>query len=60
MRALINLALDLNRSKYTEIIAPHFVTTSTITGTGHLPKFKYDQYKIDGEELWANPTAEVP
>ena len=60
LRALINLALDINRSKYTEIIAPHFVTTSTITNTGHLPKFKDDQYKIDGEEMWANPTAEVP
>jgi len=60
LRALINLGLDLNRGKYTEIIAPHFVTTTTITSTGHLPKFKDDQYKLDGEETWANPTAEVP
>ena len=60
LRALISLGLDLNREKYTEIIAPHFVTTNTITSTGHLPKFKDDQYKIDGEEMWANPTAEVP
>jgi seryl-tRNA synthetase len=60
IRALVNLALDLNREKYTEILAPHFVTTKTITGTGHLPKFKDDQYKIENEDLWANPTAEVP
>ena len=60
LRALINLGLDLNRDKYTEIIAPHFVTTTNITNTGHLPKFKDDQYKIEGEETWANPTAEVP
>jgi seryl-tRNA synthetase len=61
-RALINFMLDLHTEKhgYTEIIPPFLVNTKTMTGTGQLPKFEEDLYKIEGEDLWLIPTAEVP
>ena len=60
LHALIQFALNLNREKYEEIVAPHFVKTEIFQGTGHLPKFAHDAYKIENEELWVIPTGEVP
>ncbi|WP_456438304.1 serine--tRNA ligase [Desulfurobacterium sp.] len=61
-RALINFMLDLHTQEhgYEEIIPPFMVNTKTLTGTGQLPKFADDLYKIEGEDLWLIPTAEVP
>ncbi|ADY73798.1 Seryl-tRNA synthetase [Desulfurobacterium thermolithotrophum DSM 11699] len=61
-RALINFMLDLHTSNhgYEEIIPPFLVNTKTMTGTGQLPKFEEDLYKIENEDLWLIPTAEVP
>lgn len=60
-RALINFMLTVQTQQgYTEIAPPYLVNTKTITGTGQLPKFKEDQYKIQDEDLWLIPTAEVP
>ncbi|WP_457755017.1 serine--tRNA ligase, partial [Thermovibrio ammonificans] len=61
-RALINFMLDLHTTEhgYQEIIPPFLVNTKTMTGTGQLPKFEEDLYKIEGEDLWLIPTAEVP
>ncbi|WP_456396713.1 serine--tRNA ligase [Desulfurobacterium sp.] len=61
-RALINFMLDLHTEEhgYEEIIPPFMVNTKTLTGTGQLPKFADDLYKIEGEDLWLIPTAEVP
>jgi len=54
--------LDLHTQEhgYEEIIPPFLVNTQTMTGTGQLPKFEEDLYKIEGEDLWLIPTAEVP
>ena len=60
-RALINFMLETHTKKgYLEILPPFMVNTKTITGTGQLPKFADQQYKIEGEDLWLVPTAEVP
>jgi seryl-tRNA synthetase len=61
-RALINFFLDLHtqRHGYTEVLPPFMVNAKTMTGTGQLPKFKEDLFKIDGWDLWLIPTAEVP
>ena len=61
-RALINFMLDLHTQEhgYEEIIPPFLVNTKTMTGTGQLPKFKEDLYRIENEDLWLIPTAEVP
>ena len=60
-RALINFMLLVQTSNgYTEIAPPYLVNTKTITATGQLPKFAFDQYKIQDEDLWLVPTAEVP
>ena len=60
VRALCQYGLDLHRDTYEEIVPPHFVRTEVFHGTGHLPKFESDAYKLHGEELWLIPTAEVP
>jgi len=61
-RALINFMLDLHTTEhgYEEVIPPFLVNTRTMTGTGQLPKFEEDLYKIEDEDLWLIPTAEVP
>jgi seryl-tRNA synthetase len=61
-RALINLMLDLHVREhgYHEIYPPYLVTTDSMTGTGQLPKFGPDSFRIEGSDLWLNPTAEVP
>lgn len=59
-RALCQYALDANSDAFEEIRPPTFVTTATLTATGHLPKFADDAYAIERDDLWAIPTAEVP
>jgi seryl-tRNA synthetase len=59
-RALCQFALDQNADVFEEIRPPSFVTTATLTATGHLPKFADDAYAIERDDLWAIPTAEVP
>ena len=60
-RALINFMLDLHCDKqgYTEMMTPYMVTADTLTGTGQLPKFAEDMYKIEGQDYFLIPTAEV-
>jgi seryl-tRNA synthetase len=60
-RALINFFLDSNRDKGFEEYSVPFINNSTmLQGTGQLPKFEDDLFKIDGEDLYLIPTAEVP
>ena len=62
-RALINFMLSLHTTEhgYTEIQPPFLVSSSTLYGTGQLPKFEQDLFKIAGEwDLYLIPTAEVP
>jgi seryl-tRNA synthetase len=61
-RALINFMLDIHtREKgYTEVIPPFIANAESLTGTGNLPKFEDDLFKIRGEEWYLIPTAEVP
>ncbi|MGH2722485.1 MAG: serine--tRNA ligase [Actinomycetota bacterium] len=60
LRSLVNLGLDLNRDRYEEILPPHFVRTEIMVGTGHLPKFGEEAYRLRDDDLWAIPTGEVP
>ncbi len=61
-RALINFMLDLHTEEhgYTEILPPFIVNRTTMTGTGQLPKFEEDLFKIEGLDYFLIPTAEVP
>jgi len=62
-RALINfmLALHTGEHGYTEVAPPFLVNAATLTGTGNLPKFEADLFKIAGDwDLYLVPTAEVP
>ena len=60
-RALINFFLDTNRSKgFIEYSVPFLNNSAMLQGTGQLPKFEDDLFKIDGENLYLIPTAEVP
>ncbi len=62
-RALINFMLDLHAREhgYTEVEPPFMVNAAALTGTGNLPKFEADLFKIAGEwDLYLVPTAEVP
>jgi len=61
-RSLINLMLDMHTGKhgYTEVFPPILVNSASLTGTGQLPKFKEDLFKVEGEDLYLIPTAEVP
>ena len=61
-RALINFMLDLHVQEhgYIEIFPPFLVNEKTMFGTGQLPKFKQDLFKIEGEDYYLIPTAEVP
>jgi len=60
-RALMQFMLDLHvdRHGYEEVWTPAIVTSHTMTGTGQLPKFADDLYKLEGEDAWLIPTAEV-
>lgn len=63
-RAIINFFLDTHTEKhgYTEVFPPFMVSRESMTGTGQLPKFEEDAYKVqgDGKEYFLVPTAEVP
>jgi seryl-tRNA synthetase len=61
-RALIQFMLDLHTREhgYTEVSPPFLVRRDCMIGTSQLPKFETDMYKIDNEELFLAPTAEVP
>ena len=60
-RALINFMLDFNRSRgFDEVSVPALVNRTALEGTGQLPKFEEDLYKMDGQNLFLIPTAEVP
>jgi len=61
-RALISFMLDIHTSEhgYTEVLPPFMVNSASMTGTGQLPKFKEDLFKIEGWDLFLIPTAEVP
>ena len=63
-RAIVNFYLDTHTEKhgYTEVFPPFMVSRDSMTGTGQLPKFEEDAYKVqgDGKEYFLVPTAEVP
>jgi seryl-tRNA synthetase len=60
-RALINFMLNYNAKKgYVEVSVPHIVNRTALEGTGQLPKFEDDLYKIENQDLFLIPTAEVP
>ncbi|MFQ5736171.1 MAG: serine--tRNA ligase [Thermodesulfobacteriota bacterium] len=61
-RALINFMLDLHTTThgYTEVLPPFMVKKEGFVGTGQLPKFEEDLFKIEGWEHYLIPTAEVP
>lgn len=60
-RALINFMLDTHTSEhgFKEILTPQLAKGEVMMGTGQLPKFAEDMYKIEGEDLYLIPTAEV-
>jgi seryl-tRNA synthetase len=61
-RALIQLMLDLHTSEhgYTEVLPPFLVAGAALEGTGQLPKFAADLFKVEEHDLYLVPTAEVP
>lgn len=61
-RALINFMLDLHTTEhgYREVLPPFIVNRKTMTGTGQLPKFGADLFKLEGLDYFLIPTAEVP
>ena len=60
-RALINFFLDVNRKKgFEEVYVPFINNEAMLQGTGQLPKFEDDLFKIEGEDLYLIPTSEVP
>lgn len=61
MRALQNFMLDVQlKQGYQELIPPFLVNSAALYGTAQLPKFAGDSFKIDQQDLWLIPTAEVP
>ncbi|NDC82443.1 serine--tRNA ligase [bacterium] len=60
-RALINLMLDIHTQDhgYTEFIPPVVINSASLQGTGQLPKFEGDLFKLEGTDYWLSPTAEV-
>jgi len=61
-RALANFMLDVHTREhgYTEILPPFIVNSASLYGTGNLPKFAEDLFKLEGGDYWLIPTAEVP
>jgi seryl-tRNA synthetase len=61
-RALAAFMLDVQTREhgYTEIVPPYMVNRQTMTGTGQLPKFEEDLFKLEGSDYYLIPTAEVP
>ena len=60
-RALANFFLDVHTREhgYTEILPPFLVNSASLTGSGQLPKFAADLFKIENTDFWLTPTAEV-
>ena len=61
-RALINFMLDVHVTEhgYTEILPPFIANSTSLFGTGNLPKFAMDLFRLDGTDYYLIPTAEVP
>lgn len=61
-RAIINFFLDMHIEEhgYTEILPPFMVTGDCMVGTGQLPKFADDMFKLEGRDMYLIPTSEVP
>ena len=61
-RALLNFMLDLHTTEhgYKEVLPPYIVNRASMTGTGQLPKFEDDLFRLADEDLMLIPTAEVP
>ncbi|WP_069999640.1 serine--tRNA ligase [Cellulosilyticum sp. I15G10I2] len=61
-RALMNFMLDMHVDQhgYTEVFPPFMVNRKSMTGTGQLPKFEEDAFKVQGTDYFLVPTAEVP
>jgi seryl-tRNA synthetase len=61
-RSVVNFYLDLHSSEhgYTEFFPPFIVNSDSMQGTGQLPKFAEDMFKLQGMEMYLIPTAEVP
>lgn len=61
-RSVYNFMLDVHTAKhgYTEIFPPYIVNSASMIGTGQLPKFAEDMFKIEGQDMYLIPTAEVP
>ncbi len=61
-RALISFMLDMHtrRHGYTEILPPYLVKPHALEGTGNLPKFEAELFKVNGGDFYLIPTAEVP
>lgn len=61
-RAVINFMLDLHTGEhgYTEMLTPFMANKDSMTGTGQLPKFAEDMFKLEGLDYYLIPTAEVP
>ncbi len=61
-RALAQFMLDLHTREhgYTEVFPPFMVNSDSMFGTGQLPKFAEDLFKLEGTDYWLIPTAEVP
>lgn len=61
-RSIEMLMLDTHteESGYTEILPPYMINTDSMYGTGQLPKFREDAYKIENQEMWMTSTAEIP
>lgn len=61
-RALINFMMDLhaNEHGYEEMLPPYIVNRDSLTGTGQLPKFEEDVFKLEDEDYFLIPTSEVP
>lgn len=61
-RSIFNFMLDTHTGKhgYTEVLPPFLVNSASLFGTGNLPKFGDDLFKVEGSDFWLIPTAEVP
>jgi seryl-tRNA synthetase len=61
-RALINFMMDLHSDEhgYEEMLPPYIVNRDSLTGTGQLPKFEEDVFKVENSDYFLIPTAEVP
>ena len=61
-RALASFMLDVHTREhgYREVLPPFIVNSAALVGTGQLPKFREDLFKLEGTDYWLIPTAEVP